>query len=85
MCLLHWIRVCALRKKSIYNEFKVDELLRYKRILMPLATMRRLKDCLRYWRVSLVQVRHKKMLCFCSWKKKAAARMVCIGDGYFTR
>lgn len=70
--------MCALRRKAVFNNFKVDEHLRYKRILMPLAMTRRLKDCLRHWRVSLVRDRCNKRLYFCVWRKKAASVMVYI-------
>lgn len=76
MYLFRWIRMCVWRRKTIFNNFKAEERLRYKRIILPMATTRLLRETVKYWRLRIVSDRCKKLRYFSYWKQYAAAKMV---------
>lgn len=80
MHLLRWIKQCGLRRMSVFNNFKADELVRYKQIILPLAVTRKLKDCLRYWRIKSVRDKRRKNRYFYFWRKRTAVQMVSMPD-----
>lgn len=74
--LNRWKRHCKLKRKHIFDKYKADELLRYKKILIPFRINQLMIDCMRRWRISTATSKRRRKCYFLHWKRKAGARKV---------
>ena len=72
----NWIKKTVLRRKFIYNKFKVNEYLRFKQIIKPLQLSKRLKDVIRFWKIRVFTEKRYKKRCIYFWRKRSAAKKV---------